>query len=74
MLCAMLPQFLHGLHGRLGIREEVAARGLMDCSKRSAPELSSNPFFRNLKPFGELCDRQTAGDRGPARPGPHLPP
>jgi hypothetical protein len=36
--------------------------------KRSAPELSVDPFLRNPKAFGELHYRQAAGDRGPARP------
>jgi hypothetical protein len=63
---ATFSQLSDRLHGRLGILKEVAAGGLMHRPKRSAPELSADPFLRNPKPFGELRHRQAARDRGPA--------
>jgi hypothetical protein len=44
MLCAMFAQRSDRLHGRFGIRKEVAARWLKCGPKRPAPQLSMDPF------------------------------
>jgi hypothetical protein len=55
MLYAMFAQRSDRLHGRFGIRKEVAARWLKGRPKRPAPQLSMDPFLRNPQPLRQLC-------------------
>jgi hypothetical protein len=71
MLYAMFAQLSDRLHGRFGIRKEVAARWLKCRPKRPAPQLSMDPFLRNPEPLSELRHRQATRDGRPASPLSH---
>ena len=64
----MLPQLFYRLQSSFSVRKEVASRGFANGSKRTASQLSVNPFWRNLEPRGELRHRQTTRHYRPTRP------